>query len=243
MKLSYFELISPSPFKIKHVGTIKKTQLKDIEIISFQTYQIYLSIISMTTERFYENYPQSDISQIQNSQSIFDLMTSVDELRSLLLEALNFFFIEEIQYDSTIDSFITYQNDQPIGLISSKYWPDIRKVIAQIHHVTIDEDIQSIKNTKAKKIMEKIQKGRKKLQAAKSTDKNRSMENVISVLACYAYNINYINIWELTVYQLWDQFERFQINEVYTLMSMNTAIYGNEKNAFDIYQRINILDK
>ena len=43
---------------------------------------------------------------------------------------------------------------------------------------------------------------------------------------------NFINIWDLTIYQLYEQFKREQSDVYFEIQKMSVAAYGNKENNF-----------
>ena len=62
---------------------------------------------------------------------------------------------------------------------------------------------------------------------------NMELGNIISAVANKSQSLNIINIWELTVYQVWDCFSRLSNNSIYDIQSMSVAAWGNKDNYFD----------
>lgn len=57
--------------------------------------------------------------------------------------------------------------------------------------------------------------------------------NIISAVANKSQSLNILNIWDLTIYQLWDCFSRISNNNLYAIQSMQAAAWGNKDNSFD----------
>lgn len=98
-----------------------------------------------------------------------------------------------------------------------------------------DEDIKNLKfkNALAKKMYEKMLKAKKKAQENKKVDINLSLPNIISSISNKHPSINYINVWDLTVFQLMDAFNRVQTNTMYEIDSTRVSVWGDEKKTFD----------
>lgn len=217
MKLSYFELLSPEPVYLENVGGICSPKLKDIASIGIKKYQYYLSLLLM-------------------EQELFDALSTNFELAIVLQQALDFFFQEDIVFSKEKNCFIVQKNENTIGLVTKDSYPIICDLIFQRNSMKSNqtEDLSKIKNKKALEIMEKLQKGRAEKAKHTKVDKNMELGNIISAVANKSPSLNMINIWNLTVFQLWDCFSRICNNNAYTLQSMSVAIYGNKDKAFDI---------
>lgn len=81
--------------------------------------------------------------------------------------------------------------------------------------------------------MKKLQKGRDEKAKHTKADKNMELGNIISAVANKSQSLNILNIWDLTVYQVWDCFQRLSNNNIYNIQSMSVAAWGNKDNQFD----------
>ena len=45
-------------------------------------------------------------------------------------------------------------------------------------------------------------------------------------------NLNWINIWDITVYQLYDTFERLTINDQYESSKLSVSVWGDKEKKF-----------
>ena len=231
MKLSYFDLISPCPIHVSGVGDIFSPTLRRIAQIGAETYNFYLSLL------------------LADEKTLF----SDDAMTDFLINALAFFFKEEIFYYSDERCFIVTNNAASVitdiealsggrklsdtdivGVITGDNFSQICDLILQLNNIKRrDEDISKVKNKKALDILKKIQKGRAERQKNKKADKNMEIANIISAVANRHPSLNMINIWDLTIYQLWDAFARLSNNSIYDIQSMSVAAWGDKDNHFD----------
>ena len=94
------------------------------------------------------------------------------------------------------------------------------------------DDISKIKNKRGRKIYEKMMKRRKKFKKAKANNPDLTMANIIAAVATRSSNLNWVNIWDITVFHLFDEFERLQINDQYNIASTQVAAWGDKDNKF-----------
>ena len=90
-------------------------------------------------------------------------------------------------------------------------------------------------------LMKKIQKGRAESKKNTQTDENMELGNIISAVANKGNGLNILNIWDITIFQLWDCFMRLSNNNIYDIQSMSVAAWGNKDKYFDFtswYKRI-----
>lgn len=237
MKLDYFDLLSPDPIHIPKVGGIISPKLKDISSIGISTYRYYLSILSLDLKSYFtmvghpEQYNMlSDEEKLQIN--MFDLLTIDEQSAGLLQSVLNFFINENVVYASQNKCFLVQKDNEIIGAITRGNYSQICDLIYQRNCMKLNqEDLSKIKSKKALEIMKKLQKGREKRQ--NKPDKNIELGNIISAIANKSQSLNILNIWELTVFQLWDCFSRLSNNSIYDIQSMSVATWGNKDNYFD----------
>ena len=89
------------------------------------------------------------------------------------------------------------------------------------------------KNNLAKKLMQKMLKAQKEEKKRKKADINMSLPNIISAVSSRHPSINLINVWELTIFQLFDVFGRLQANAMFEIDCKRVSTWGDEKKTFD----------
>lgn len=216
MKLNYFDLLSPAPVNIPQVGGILSPTLKDISSIGIQTYQYYLTIL--------HTYMQQ-----------YDLLTANIQSALFLQNLLNFFIKENVVYSAQEQCFLVQENAQTIGRITKEVYPQICDLICQRNCIrsSQEEDLSKIKSKKALEILKKLQKGRSEKSRQTKADQNMELGNILSAVANKSHSLNILNIWDLTVFQLWDCFSRLSNNNIYNIQSMSVAAWGNKDKSFD----------
>lgn len=191
-------------------------------------------IIKIKSE--YESLSEEDKSKI----TFFDLIKFDKYMIESLSNALNFFMLETVVYIHEDNVFAVYdgtldKDNQPIitGYIHRNNYYDCIDLILQRINVSKEITIENakVKNKTAEKILAKLQKavnGKKQ-----KVDKKIELGNIISSLSSHHNSINIINIWDLTVYQLYDQFARQRFEDSYNITSMSVAAWGNKDKKFD----------
>lgn len=249
MQLSYMDLLNPLPIKFSNIGSIKSPTLREIADVRYETYNTYLNFLVITPEdiikvfepdklEWYKELPSEQKSKI----STFNVIIN-SPFNKLLEETLNFFFVDKVIFNKKTQSYFLYekeelylQKEKPTGIIHTLNYSDIADIILQRNGKTrnaSDEDISKIKNKKALEIYLKLQKGKEKQINQNENQKKVSIPNMISALAGIHNSLNIINIWDLTIFQLIDQFQRQQVKLMYDITSTGVSVWGNEKNKFD----------
>lgn len=179
--------------------------------------------------------------------NLFEMLISNEDSAAMLETVLNFFIREDVTYSPQNNCFLVSENGTATGVITKEFFPHICDLICQRNYIKSNqkEDLSKIKNKKALDIMKKLQKGRKSAAKQSKEDKNMELGNIISAVANKSQSLNILNIWDLTVFQLWDCFARLSNNSIYEIQSMSVAAWGNKDNTFDAtawFKRIDIVN-
>ncbi len=247
-KPDYFTLLSPDPIPVPQSGSVLSPRLRDISAIGYETYQNYLSILVMDVNTYFAMLGQQEafnlLSEEEKTQwNIFDCLLGAKQTRILLQDILNFFLWEDVTYSSGRHCFLIQKQDQNIGTITAENYPAICDLICKRNCIQsqTETSLSKVKSKKASEIIKKLQKGRAEKKRHARADENMELGNIISAVAGKSPSLNLINIWDLTVFQLWDCFSRLSHNTIYAIQSMSVAAWGNKDNYFDAaawFQRI-----
>lgn len=242
IKLDYFDCISPLPLEFINVGKIKSPRLMDIAEISYYMYSLYIAHLRMTPEEYFDIYHKGedvDIDYLINLTK-FDLIKNDDRFRKIIQSALNFFFENSFEYYPEYGAFLSVKendnNKEITGAITKDNYVQVVEVILQRVHITPDEnevdDISKVKNKRGRKIYERMMKARKQLKKTKANNPDLTLANIIASVATRSSNLNWVNIWDITIFHLFDEFERLQINDQYNIASTQVAAWGDKDNKF-----------
>lgn len=247
MKLSYAELLSPYPLRL-NIGSVIKPTLKRIAQLSFERFNEYEVLL-----KFKNILNQSDDDDEEekklSASDTFEMIKESKEYQGAYVEMLNFFFEERVvfydgffillkkQYKNKEIKNIEeeYRVDDIQGAITEKNFEELISVISQVCGMSADEEEKpkKFKNKLAKNLYEKMKKAAARERKLKNIDKNFYIPNLISAVATRHPSLNLTNIWELTIYQLIDTFQRLQMNDAYDLSARSISIWGDKKNKFD----------
>ena len=139
-------------------------------------------------------------------------------------------------------------NRELVGVINRSNFKDVVDIILQRNSVQMEEEITAEDLTKVKnknkvmQLMEKMKKGQKQLD--KTREKKREekgvasdteLANIISCVAAKNHNgLNMINIWDMTIYNLYEQFKLIRENNMHEAETLSVFVWGDESNKFDI---------
>lgn len=254
MRLDYGTQLSPAPIKLS-VGTLRKPTLREItdttNDMSFEKFNFFQVFLKMTPEKYYGsislNNPLWDSlsEDAKDDMTMYSVILQDEKARDIFLDIFNFFFLEKVIF--TEGFFILLKNDvediEKInpddirGVVKETSFLQILNIIQQILGINDPEDepLENLKfkNEKARKNYLKILKGQKEKRAAAKNDINLSIPNIISSVASRHPSVNLINIWDYTVFQLLDSFNRLQANAYYDIDASRVSTWGDEKKTFD----------
>lgn len=207
----------------------------------------------MTPERFYTTIKGDDGKKMWESMSdkqkdqmtMYSLLLEDESLLKTYIDLFNFFFVEQVVFKEGF--FVILREDTDIcenilsenvrGVIHEKSFQQVLELIQQICCIyEKEEDVGKLKfkNNAARKIYEKILKAQKEEKSKKKADINLSLPNIISAVSNRHQTINPINVWDLTLFQLLDSFNRLQVGTVYDIDSTRVSVWGDEKKTFNI---------
>ena len=241
MHLDYFDLLSPEPISFRSVCGVRCPTLREINKISYSVYQFYLSLLLLTPQAYFSMIQRQEAYDIMTEEekallNTYELLVEDQNLCPCVEKMLNFFLVNHVKYDSQYKAFLLYQEEdtKPCGIIQKELWPQLCNVILQRNYIRPKEkDFSHIKSKRALAIMEKLRKGRANKEINTKADMNMEIGNIISAVANKSGSLNIINIWDITIYQLWDAFYRLCNNSIYHIQAMSVAAYGDKDHHFD----------
>ena len=252
IELDYGTRLSPDPIKLS-IGTLIKPKLRDISKVTFDTYSYYESLAKLTPKSYYNavrknmggvEYWESLSLEERNNLKLFDIIIKEAELKNSYLEMFNFFFVENVViYEDLfvvlkegINEISSQSNAEDVrGIITKENFNDIIFVIQQICCIEDKSNNEELKfkNNLAKELYFKMQKAVEKQKIERKEDKNFELPNLISAVSNSHPTIDPINVWDLTVYQLMDSFNRLQTNRMLDMQATSVSVWGDKKSTFN----------
>ena len=208
--------------------------LGGIRDVGYETYRGFLSLFLMSQHDIYELFDLAGDESISKFSPI-QLITIIPPLRATLLGALSFFLHREVCYSPSTGFFL--DDNTPLSLAQIL---DIRKVIlafCNIEDKTAQEPV-TFASEKARRIYEKAQAGRAQLKGKNgSQEADLELPNLIAAVSAYSPTYNLLNIWGLTVYQLYDQFARLSGKLQLDVFGQKWAAWGTEDFDFSLWYK------
>lgn len=252
MRLEYETQISPYPILLS-IGTLRKPTLKDIfdttTGMSYEKFSYYELFLKMTPQSFYEDIKGKEGIEYWNSltpieqakKNIYDILLNDKQLQDIYVELFNFFFVETVIFKEDLFVLLKDYSDEELlpenvsGVIHADTFSSVLNIIQQVCCIDEKESNEDLKfkNNLAKKLYDKMLDAQKKEQKKKKQDINMTIPNIISSVSVKHQSLNYSNIWDLTIFQLLDNFNRLQVNAMYDIDALRVSVWGDEKKTFN----------
>lgn len=254
MYFDYFDMLSGEPVLLQGIGHIKSPSLRDIcpsSGIGYRGYNLYLNFLSWDKEHLlqYDQIMQyRGASKLDREQfNVFDVATLLKQTRELYRGVLSFFMVEEVVWDDANRRFAICVNDEDkngnsvkvmVGAIDRNNFDTVRSVILQANFIGLDKDDEPVHHSseKSKALWEQAQKylaEQAKTDAGKKEKPEYSISNIISKLCAAHPSYNLLNIFDLTIFQLYDAFFQFGYLRSSDLNERIFSNHGGDKFKFE----------
>lgn len=250
MRFDYFDMLSGEPIPVVGVGRLHSPSLKDIcpsSGIGYGAYNLYINFLSWDKEKLLEfdrtmGLRGADRLAASDKLSTFDVITLLVQTREFCREVLSFFMSEELEWDENARKFIAYAvNDNgekcAVGEIDRKNFEDVRDDILQLNFIGIDKDDEPVKfeSEHSKELWERAQKFLKEQNKKKEKDGKREYRigNIVSKLCTAHPSYNFLNVFNLTVFQLYDAFFQLGYMRSSDLSEKIFSNHGGDKFKFE----------
>lgn len=246
MKIDYAELISGDSIYVNGVGHFHSPKLYELNPskgIGTYLYNFYLNFIAWDKKDLMEYLKIMKLGGLKlfenkDDLTYFDIVTLITTTRPILEQAIGFFIDEKVKWDAPTKSFVVYKQDniqdniqddiQVVGAINRDNFSEVSKTILQLNYINLEEDKAPAKfeSQEAKALWEKAQQylQNQSKKQAKKADPNYELGNIISKLCCTHNSYNLLNVYNLTIFQLYDQF--FQTSYLRSI-DLNDRIFSN----------------
>ncbi len=244
MKFTYEDLISGDSIPVDGIGHIRSPKLRELKPtqgIGMWTYNLYLNILSWQKEDIIKFIKISRGKQLKSLDSrdklnAFDVVTLLEQPRQLLRDAMGFFIDEELMWDERTRSFISEDknNHDKVGCIDRNNFEDVRDMMLQVNYINLGRSVKPVKfsSNKAQTLWEQAQRHLKNDATRTTPDKRMQLGNIISKLSCVSVGYTLLNIYDLTVFQLYDQFFQYGYLRAMDLSEMAYSNHGGKD--FDV---------
>lgn len=248
MRFDYFDMLSGEPVYVQGIGHIRSPFLHELRPhngIGYRAYNLYLNFLSWDKEHLlkYDQLMQyRGASKLnRDALNVFDVATLLKQTREFCRGVLSFFMVEDLVWDEAGRRYlaITSTGEVPevVGEINRNNFDEVRKLMLQFNFVGLDKDDTPTSHStdKAKELWEKTQ-GYLKEQAESSINEDKPeyhLSNIVSKICAIHPSYNLLNIYELTVFQLYDSFFQLGYMRSTELSERIFSTHGGDKFNFE----------
>jgi hypothetical protein len=226
------QLLSGTPFNLG-LFYIYPPKLKDLAVLGELKYKTYLSAITFDKSQIpiskTSSIPQEDLDAIDSFDIICVNCSLSEDYKSMFEEALQYFIKEEVHFISNEISGLFYIGEkEDKRFINKDNFKDIKSIISKMCCVSdvldAEEDIMADLNIKDPIEYERVKQIRLKLKKAKArqsaeeksnVDADVSFSDLISALCGISPNLNILHVWDLSIYQFYNQLQRVKLIDDY----------------------------
>lgn len=241
-------LISGVPYSVGGLQ-IRQPTLRDIfKGIGYVAYSAHLFILGMTVEQFVDFTGLRDsfdqlAEEHREQLNIYELLCVEPHCRELLLQALDFFICGSVVFDEErCCVVVSGPESEERCEIEATQFSDIRKSIYEAACLNVTEDKpKGFYNSAAQKHYAKYLalKNDQAKTRVKKHDPDMELWNLIGAVAAQSPGYTLLNIWDLTIWQLYDQFGRINKQKYVDGYASKWAAWGTDQFDFDAWFRSN----
>lgn len=247
MHFDYFDMLSGEPIYVNGVGHLRSPRLCELRPqtgITYRAYNLYLNFLSWDKEQLLK-YDQ--LMQFRGATRLdrecfntFDVAMLLPYTRELYRGVLSFFMAEDLLWDDVHRKFLVVASDDSagqIGEINRENFDEIRNWMLQLNFIGLDKDDAPLEHSTdaAKNLWEKSQNFLKE-QAKSSVNEDKPeyhLSNIISKVCAIHPSYNMLNIYDLTIFQLYDVFFQLGYMRSADLSERIFSTHGGEKFRFE----------
>jgi hypothetical protein len=215
------KLLAGLPLEVEDI-IIEPKKLREIIGMNYSVYNKHIGFLTITHTDLYSKETLEEYQELKKV-TIFDVLVFLagEELKQEFINSLHYFlgtYKHEIDSESGI--LILEKGKKDYYFLNSSRFARIVDYIK--FQNCIEEPKEKIEeqpvDEKTRKILEKLQKGKQeatKLQSKNNTESNIDFYSIISAVSTKSHGINKLNIWDLTIYQLYDEYKRLSLIDNY----------------------------
>lgn len=203
--ISEMALLRGKPISVDGLFQVYPATLEEISEITEEMYNYYSHMILLDKGKLMKSLGISNSLELEKISG-YELIRSYAhkdiDFRRLYLEAISFFIHEKVFFDE-VSLEIYVVKDSVNFILTEKHVNQIKQIVKKQNFLSDKEEKElNPANEKAAELIEKMKQVKAKL-AKQKEDETLSLSDIIQIVACYSQDINILNVWDLTVYQLY----------------------------------------
>jgi len=194
------------------VGKLYPLKLKDIVEIGLTKYNEYLGIATFDIN----DIDLGDINIVEGEISTFEFILVnchyQSSFKDKFIEALSLFFKESVSLDIENNIFYIGEKEEE-KIINNDNYEYIQDLLMKQNYLKKEKkEDYNPGNEQAKKFIEKLKKNKRNAPKPKS---DVSLHSIVSGIAWKSNNISIFDVWNLTIYQIYDAVQRMDLIDNY----------------------------
>lgn len=198
---------------------VRPLTLREITRIGYSNYQRSVGLISITLDEMIDSIDDFEIQAMLKAQrheyKVFDLFMLSEDMKELVIGSFKLLFqTENVIIDGDLIGSIFIVIDDTYTIDRDNFDKIVETIQIQNNpeQVSAEEDEYNPSNELARSIAEKLKRSKEIIEKSKAlesgSDGGISIPDIISAVSAMSNSINKLNIWDLTIYQLYDEFAR-----------------------------------
>lgn len=249
--LPYGYLLANTPLTLQGVGKVVSPKLKVLYGESQDNWQNYIFMQAVAKGnlssfvKIAEAFLGTPLPQDITANSKYDILIHIQKLREVFIQALSLFFINRIEYfDEYGFVFFNEKTDDVEGCLNAETFELYCSIISQLmHDGKVEKQPQKAHedfSDKPPEVLHALKMFEKYSNTSKSeSSKTYLLDNIISKMSVVNSGYNLLTIYELTVWQLFDQFQAYTQNRISKLSERSYSIWGGEGFDFELWLKNN----
>lgn len=199
----------------------------DVDGPGFDIYMLYVNTIVADIS---DAITGSDAAPLPT----FAILMLTEQFRSVVIDALSFYVVEDLQFNPDRLCIDVLRDDSVIGCIDASNFDQIRSGIMQINGIKQKKKEEpKFFNAAAERIYRQLEEQHKK--AGPQGDHNINIPNIIEAISANSTSYNLTNIFQLTVWQLYNQFARLSKKVQTDIFGTRWAAWGEKEFDFSVW--------
>ena len=231
-------LLAGDPFYLNNIK-IQPLKLSEIKNITYTKYASYINLLTVDVRNLLDMNKIEDEKIIddikKNKFTIFDVVTGTNkETEKQFKKALSIFLNESNIYIDRKNLCIflgKLEDKENVKILTREDFKILQEILRLQNFLKDYEREYRPANKKAEELIEKKKEVEKKIRE-KNKDKSLDLGDIVDIVCCYGDDVNYINIWGLTIFQIYNSYTRILIKDKYDkefLIALNSTEEGRKK--------------
>ncbi|WP_028588884.1 hypothetical protein [Paenibacillus massiliensis] len=232
IKPDRLQLFLGLPFLVKEAVPLHSPSIEEVGSLGYMQYSIYLMLCSFRKQDILQRLYGISLEELHTIADMddYEVLTDHPAVIRDIAEALSFFTRQQVSFHSETASFRVHEH----VLVDAENYQAIAKVIACLNGIKdTTEQAKSFPSERARRMYEQMMAFEEAIHS--KDESGLELKDVLSILCCAGDNgLNIFNIGRLTVYQVFEQFERMSIKDRFKrLLPVWANGYLDEKTEFE----------